>query len=158
MATSRVEGSLRLLPLRPRDEDALREFFEANDVPSVTRWFDPFPLSGESARRLTSYVGHDLYRALWDGDRMVAFVMARGWDGGHPQPALGVLVDRRRTGRGLGKAATSLVLDELRRRGETIVRARVHDDNIRSIQMLVACGFREIERSKDRLLLECRLG
>jgi RimJ/RimL family protein N-acetyltransferase len=148
---------VRLLPLGPRDEAALCALFEANHVPSVTRWFDPFPLTPESARRVAFYEGRDLYRALWDGDAMVAFAMARGWDAGHPQPALGLLVDRHRGGRGLGRAATSLMLDELRRRGEPILRARVHDDNERSLRTMVACGFREIDRSDGRVLLECRL-
>jgi RimJ/RimL family protein N-acetyltransferase len=158
MATSRAEPVARLEPLRPRDEPALRELFEANDVPQVTRWFDPFPLTAATARSLARYDGPDLYWGVWRGEQLLGLAMVRGWDGGHPQRAYGILVDRRWSGHGLGRAATASALDELRRRGETLVRARVHADNARSLDLFVRSGFRELERRDGRVLLECALG
>ena len=40
---------LILRPLEPADEPALAALFAENDVPEVTRWFDPFPLRSEMA-------------------------------------------------------------------------------------------------------------
>jgi RimJ/RimL family protein N-acetyltransferase len=153
-----MRAGLRLKRLRPADELALSELFAANDIPAVTRWFDPFELNATTATRLCAYGGRDLYWGLWDADTLVGLAMVRGWDGGYPQRAYGMLVDHRQHGRGVGKAATALMLQELRTRGEREVRARVHDDNVRSLGMLVANGFEEIDRADGRVLLSCRLG
>jgi ribosomal protein S18 acetylase RimI-like enzyme len=59
--------------------------------------------------------------------------------------------------RGIGRMMTSLILEDLRRRGEREVRARVHDDNEASLRMFEANGFREVERRDGRIILACRL-
>jgi RimJ/RimL family protein N-acetyltransferase len=146
---------LRLQLLEPGDEPALAALFAANDVPEVTRWFDPFPLTPETARELSHHRGRDLY---WGKDDLVGFAMVRGWDGGHPHPAYGCFVDRHQRGAGLGVATTGLVLAELQRRGIPEVRARVHAANYLSLRMLVANGFQELERRAGRVLLVAHPG
>ena len=158
MATPPAEVSVRLAPLEPRDEAALRQLLEANDVPSVTRWFDPFPLDAATASTIAHHAGADLYWGVWEGPALAGLTMVRGWDAGRPHRAYGCLIDRPRQGRGLGRAATRASLDDLRRRGtDDTVRARVHDDNLRSLAMLRSCGFAEIARGGGRVVLECRL-
>jgi RimJ/RimL family protein N-acetyltransferase len=149
---------LTLRALEPRDEQALASLFAANDVPEVTRWFDPFPLIADTARALSSHRGRDLYWGAWSGSDLVGFAMVRGWDGGHPHPAYGCLVDHRRQDRHIGRTATELVLDELRRREVPEVRARVHDANEKSLRMHLAAGFEELERGSGRVLLVARPG
>jgi RimJ/RimL family protein N-acetyltransferase len=149
---------LTLRPLEPGDEQALASLFAANDVPEVTRWFDPFPLTADTARALSSHRGRDLYWGAWSESDLVAFAMVRGWDGGHPHPAYGCLVDRRRQHGQVGRTATGLVLEELRKREVPEVRARAHDANERSLRMLIAAGFEELERGGGRVLLVARPG
>ena len=153
-----MHQDLLLRALHPEDEAALSAVFTANDRPSVTGWFDPFPLTGATARKLARHTGRDLYWGVWADGEMVAFAMVRGWDEAHEHRAYGYLVDHRHRRRGIGTAMTALVLEELRRRGESEVRARVHDDNEASLRMLMASGFRELERVEGRVILECRLG
>jgi RimJ/RimL family protein N-acetyltransferase len=147
-----------LRALEPGDEQALATLFAANDVPEVTRWFDPFPLTADTARALSSHRGRDLHWGAWNGSDLVALAMVRGWDGGHPHPAYGCLVDRRRQGGHIGTTATGLVLEELRQREVPEVRARVHDANEPSLRMLVVNGFEELERGRGRILLVARPG
>jgi RimJ/RimL family protein N-acetyltransferase len=149
---------LTLRALGPSDEAALAALFAANDVPEVTRWFDPFPLSADTARTLSGHSGRDLYWGAWDGFELVGLAMVRGWDGDHPQPAYGCLVDRERCGRGIGTAVTGLALEQLAERGVPEVRARVHDDNAASLRMHLAAGFEELERGAGRVLLAARPG
>jgi RimJ/RimL family protein N-acetyltransferase len=147
-----------LRAIEPGDEPALAALFAANDVPEVTRWFDPFALSSDTARALSRHAGRDLYWGAWSDGELVGFAMVRGWDSGHPQPAYGCLVDRRHQGRGIGTTMTRTALARLRERGIAQVRARVHDDNAASLQMHVAAGFEELERGSGRVLLVARLG
>ena len=86
---------LTLRELGPADEPALAALFAENDTPEVTRWFDPFPLDPDTARALSHHEGRDLYWGAWSERGLVGFAMVRGWDGGHPLPAYGCLVDRR---------------------------------------------------------------
>lgn len=149
---------LTLRALEPGDEQALASLFAANDVPEVTRWFDPFPLTADRARALSRHRGRDLFWGAWSGSDLVAFAMVRGWDGGHSHPAYGCLVDHGRQGAQIGRTATGLVLEELRQRGIPEVRARVHDSNERSLRMHAAAGFEELERGRGRVVLVARPG
>jgi L-amino acid N-acyltransferase YncA len=149
---------LTVRALGPSDEPALAELFAANDVPEVTRWFDPFPLSAEMAGTLSRHEGRDLYWGAWSDSELVGFAMVRGWDEGHPQPAYGCLVDSGHHGRGIGRTLTGMALEQLRERGVPEVRARVHDDNGASLRMHLAAGFEELERGAGRVLLVARPG
>src|SRR4051812_38073501 len=149
---------LTLRVLGPADESALAALFAHNDVPEVTRWFDPFPLSADTARALSRHKGSDLYWGARRDQELVGFAMVRGWHGDHLHPAYGCLVDRRHQGRGIGTTLTRLALDELRQRGVAEVRARVHDDNKASLRMHMAAGFEELERGAGRVLLVARPG
>jgi RimJ/RimL family protein N-acetyltransferase len=147
-----VLRELTLRALGPPDEPALAALFTANDVAEVTRWFDPFPLSPATARALSHHVGHDLYWGAWSEPGLVGFAMVRGWDGDHPHPGYGILVDRPLCGRGIGTAVTGLALEQLGQRGVPEIRARVHDDNAASLRMHAAAGFEELERGAGRVL------
>jgi RimJ/RimL family protein N-acetyltransferase len=147
---------MTLRELDPADEPALAGLFARNDTPEVTRWFDPFPLSPETARLLSHHEGRDLYWGAWGEPGLVGFAMVRGWDGGHPHPAYGCLVDRGHRGRGIGRALTALALERLWERGVPEVRARVHGDNPGSLRMHAAAGFEELERGEGRVILVAR--
>jgi RimJ/RimL family protein N-acetyltransferase len=149
-------SKLTLRELGPADEPALAALFAENDAPEVTRWFDPFPLSSETARAVSRHEGRDLYWGAWGEAGLVGFAMVRGWDDGHPQPAYGCLVDRRHQSRGVGRAITGLALEQLRERRVPEVRARVHDDNPASLRMHAAAGFEELERAAGRVILVAR--
>lgn len=149
---------LRLRLLEPGDEPALAALFAANNLETVTRWFDPFPLAAATARKLSHHRGRDLHWGAWSGPDLVGFAMVRGWDGGHPHPAYGCLVDRRRQHMRIGRTVTRIALEELRRRGVPEVRARVHETNEASLRMHVASGFEELGRETGRVLLMARPG
>jgi len=153
-----VLRELRLRELAPADEPALAALFAENDVPEVTRWFDPFPLNAETACALSCNEGHDLYWGAWSEPDLVGFAMVRGWDGGHSHLAFGCLVDRRHQGRGIGRTLTGLALEEIWERGVPEVRARVHDDNAASLRMHTAAGFEELDRASGRVILVARPG
>jgi RimJ/RimL family protein N-acetyltransferase len=149
---------LTLRALEPADEPALAALFAENDAPEVIRWFDPFPLTAETARALSRHAGRDLYWGAWDGSELVGFAMVRGWDAGHSHPAYGCLVDRGHRGRGIGRTLTRLALDQLREGAVPEVRARVHDDNPASLRMHTAAGFEELGRGSGRVILVAHPG
>lgn len=147
---------LTLRRLAPEDEDALAALFAANDVPAVTRWFDPFALTASTARELSGHRGRDLYWGVWEAPDLVGLAMVRGWDGGYPHPAYGYFIDVARQGQGRGGAATVLALEELGRLSVPEVRARVHADNAASLSVLRSAGFVEVGREDGRVLLSAR--
>ena len=138
--------------------EPLAKLFADNNIPRVTQFFDPFPLDAAEAHRLTHERTADLYLGVWMADVLVGLTMVRGWEDRHQHRAIGVLIDRNHHGQGIGRIATKMTLDHLRKRRERLLRARVHESNDSSIRMLTANGFLVIGRAEGRLLLECDLG
>lgn len=140
--------------LRPADGAALAELFCANDVPEVTRFFDPFPLTASMAARLVRYEGRDRHWGIWVGERLAGLVMVRGWDEGHPHPTLGIIVDRRARGGGVAFTAVELALNELRACGEPLVRAKFHEENLLTSGLISKAPWRVVSRGSGRVVIE----
>ncbi len=148
-------SGLRLSILGPRDEDALAGLFRANNRPEVRRYFDPFPLTDATARRLVTYEGRDKHWGMWVNDELAGLLMVRGWDGGHPHPTLGALIDRRFRGGGLVHSALELVIAELRAMGEPVLRAQFHEDNWATFRAVEKNPvWRIISRGGGRVVVE----
>lgn len=149
-----LADTVELRTLTPDDEPALAALFLANDVPAVTGFFDPFPLTPESAHAVTHHRGRDLYWGILRDRLLVGLFMVRGWDAGHEHRAIGIVVDRDHRAAKLAERAGTLAFEQLRARGETSVRARVHEDNVRVRKSASNLGFVEVERGGGRLVLE----
>ena len=157
MSNPHRADNVRLVILRPSDEPALRALFADNDLPQITRFFDPFPLDDATARRLCHYEGRDRHWGIWAGEDLTGLIMVRGWDGGHPDMALGIMLDHRIRGEGVATAAMHLCAEEVRALGATRIRARIHEENAASRALGKRCGYREIEHSAGRVLIELSL-
>ena len=137
--------------LQPRDCVPLARFFCENNRPKVVRYFNPFPLDEEAARRITESTGRDRYYAAFCRGEVVGMCMLRGWDEGFDVPSLGVLVDHRCSGRGLGKALTEFCVSTAKREGCPAIRLSVFLSNIRALRLYKCLGFREVERQSTEI-------
>lgn len=155
---SGVGEDVRLTILRPHDEAALVELFAANDVPEVTRFFDPFPLTREVASQLVRYQGRDRYWGVWVDRTLAGLAMVRGRDDRDAEATLGLLLDRRFRGQGVAVLAIELLCDELQSLGEPLVRARIHEHNLSSARVLAKAGtWTVVSRGEGRVVMERRL-
>jgi RimJ/RimL family protein N-acetyltransferase len=146
--------NFRLELLGPPNEDLLTRLFVLNDVPEITRFFDPFPLDADSAHRIAHYEGSDKYWGIWLHDDLIGMMMVRGFHGENTQPTLGALIDRSVTSRGVGQAAFLAVVEELRLLGAPLVRANVHEDNVACLGAIRRTGWHELSRGDGRVLME----
>jgi ribosomal protein S18 acetylase RimI-like enzyme len=128
------------------DYDALRYFFERNNVDAVTRHFHPFPLSAETAAAICLREHEDAYFAAWDGEKIVGFYMLRGWEEGYSIPSFGVLVDTEMHGRGIGRYLTDAAIGLARARGSPAIRLTVHEAAAVAVALYKAFGFVETNR------------
>jgi RimJ/RimL family protein N-acetyltransferase len=151
-----VEPQVELRQLGPGDAERLAALFARNDVPEVTRWFDPFPLDAATAKSIANHAGADLYWGVWEAGEMIGMAMVRGWDAGHPHRSFGILLDSHARKRGVGTAVTRLILEQLKARGEKSLRARVPPDNHRSATMMQTCGFKRLHREPRHWVYEWR--
>ncbi len=158
--------SVELREVGPADADALARFFERNDHPDVVAGFDPFPLTGEVARKIALEPRRDrFYATVLDG-RVVAMSMLRGWDEGFDVPSFGIVVDRRHHGQGLGSQLTDFTIAEAARLGTERVRLSVYGDNPVARGMYESRGFEVTSqdpvthdgRSTERLVMVKELG
>lgn len=129
------------------DGDALAAFLEANDVPAVTATFDPFAMTRATAERILGEPREDRYYGAFAHDgRMVALSMLRGWDEGYEVPSLGIVVDHRCHGRGIGRTLTEWTLERARETAAPSVRLSVYADNAPARHIYDRLGFAETER------------
>lgn len=120
---------MRYERLEPRFADPLAEFFAALRDAGDERWFHPHPLTATEAQRVCHYAGRDIYSALMQGDRVMAYGMLRGWDDGLDVPSLGVAVHPAERGRGLGRLLMERLHAEARKQGANCVRLTVEAGN-----------------------------
>jgi glycosyltransferase involved in cell wall biosynthesis/ribosomal protein S18 acetylase RimI-like enzyme len=139
--------AVRFQRLDPSDREALRGFLAANDVPAVTRTFDPFPMRAETADQLLDGAREDRYYGAFVDGELVALSMLRGWDEGYEVPSFGIAVDHRRHGDGIGGRLTRWTVSQARATGAPAVRLSVYTDNPSAVRLYEAIGFAELERS-----------
>ena len=132
--------------LGPELASPLAELFEALRETGDERTFHPHPLTPEEAERLCAYAGDDVYAALVEDGRVVAYGMLRGWDAGFEVPSLGLAVHPAERGRGFGRELTERLHEEARRRGASRVRLTVYADNEPARRLYEQLGY-ELEEA-----------
>ena len=147
-ADGELVDRLVLRPLERRDEKPLARFFTRNAAREVSSSFDPFPLTPETARRITAEPRLDRYYGAFLGGRLVGMSMLRGWDDGFDIPSFGVVVDSEFHARGVGRRLTDFTIAEASRLGSKDVRLSVYASNRLAHEMYLRRGFEEIEREQ----------
>jgi GNAT superfamily N-acetyltransferase len=137
---------LELVTLTVGDAQRLGSFFERNNVPAVTAFFHPFALTRETAGGLLAAAMLDRFFLGVRGDDPVAFSMLRGWDAGFAVPSLGMFVDVRWQGRGVGRRMLDATLLAAREAGGTAVRLSVYERNAAAFSLYMSRGFAEVAR------------
>ena len=132
--------------LAASDATGIAELFERCRDHRDLAFFHPFPLTEETARRLTQERRLDRYYVADASSAIVGLSMLRGWDEGYEVPSFGVMVDPAWHGRGAGSALTDFTIAAASELGCTSVRLSVYEVNLRAITMYVRRGFVEVSR------------
>ena len=128
------------------DVQELTRFFTNNNTREVVRRFNPFPLTEATAHDICRSDQLDRYfLALVEGN-IVGLSMLRGWSEGFDTPSFGILVDRSRTGKGLGRQMTEATLAEAIKAGCGKVRLSVYESNAAAVSLYRSLGFVEVGR------------
>ena len=141
-----TEPAFTFRPLQPSDEpDIAALFARCRDDPEM-KLFDPFPLTAETARRLTREPTRDRYYVADTSSELVGLSMLRGWDEGYDVPSFGVMVDPAWRGRGLGAGLTDFTIAAAAELGCASVRLSVYGRNERATRMYLRRGFTAASR------------
>jgi ribosomal protein S18 acetylase RimI-like enzyme len=144
-----VEADLEFRVVGSGDEAALADVF--SDIDET--FFRPHPFTSDEARLIARYVGKDVYAILIERDRPVAYGMLRGWEEGYPVPSLGIAVRTTAHGRGLGRLMMAHLHAEAGRRGATVVRLRVHRDNVPARRLYESLGYAYAGEDRGELVM-----
>ena len=128
------------------DEERLARFFERNNRPETTKYFQPFPLSAQTACRVVRVAHKDRYYIATRQEELIGFCMLRGWEEGFTIPNFGVLVDYEHQRQGVGRQMTEFALQEARTLNCSSVRLSVHASNTAALRLYLSQGFREVIR------------
>jgi ribosomal protein S18 acetylase RimI-like enzyme len=132
--------------LRPDDVAGVAALLaRSRDDPEMT-FFDPFPLTEETARRLACEPRLDRYYVAEVSSELIGLSMLRGWDEGYDIPSFGVMVDPAWHGRGVGSALTDFTIASAVELGCEAIRLSVYARNERASRMYVQRGFTTASR------------
>jgi ribosomal protein S18 acetylase RimI-like enzyme len=141
--------SLQFRVVEPSDEEMLAELFADID----SRYFRPHPFTADEARQIATRGGRDVYALLIEDGRAVAYGMLRGLDEGYAVPSLGIAVRTSAHGRGLGRAMMAHLHAEAGRRDATVVRLRVHPDNLNARRLYESLGYAYAGQDRGELVM-----
>lgn len=147
-----MSPDLECTKANPRWAAALTEFFERLKAGGDETYFHPHRLDAEEAARRCSYTGRDLYYLLVNGEEVLGYGMLRGWDQGHSVPSLGIALDGRWRGHGLGRMFMLFLHSAARLRGSRRIRLKVHPDNEAALNLYRSLGYRFGEREAGQMV------
>src|SRR5450759_1679008 len=135
--------------VEPADEAVLCDLFADID----DTFFRPHPFTVDEAKVISCHQGRDAYTILVEEGRAVAYGMLRGWDEGYSVPSLGIAVRTSASGRGLGRSMMAHLHAEAARRGATVVRLRVHPENVRARLLYESLGYAYAGEDRGELVM-----
>jgi [ribosomal protein S18]-alanine N-acetyltransferase len=138
---SQTLDSVAIRRIEPSDFTALASFLERNNTSEVRRYFSPFPLDEDTARKICLEDHRDLFFVAIREKQIIGLSMLRGWDEGFHVPSFGILIDRFCTGRGIGRRMTEFTIKEAREASCEHVRLTVYASNIRAVELYRSVGF-----------------
>ncbi len=151
---AREADAIAFREIEPEDLEALSSFLQENDVPSVVRTFNPFPMTTETARKIALEDHRDRYYGAFTGECLVGMSMLRGWDEGHPLPSFGIMVDHRRHNMGIGGRMLDYTIEQARKLGSPRIRLTVYESNKAGVHLYTSRGFVEDSRHSMAIMGE----
>lgn len=107
-------------------------------------YFTPHPLTRKHARDLGGILHSDIHAVIsqghGDSENGLAYGMLRGW-AKYKIPSLGIAVDPRVRGRGVGLLMMTYLHVYARLRGAPAIRLRVYPENSTAIQLYTRLGY-----------------
>jgi ribosomal protein S18 acetylase RimI-like enzyme len=131
------------------DEELAADIFTELDA----TFFEPHPFTRDEAHRLARKSGRDAYALLVEDGRAIAYGVLRGWDEGYVVPSLGIAVRTSAQGHGAGRLMMEHLHAEAKRRGASVVRLRVHPDNVGARRLYESLGYAYAGEDRGELLM-----
>jgi ribosomal protein S18 acetylase RimI-like enzyme len=137
------------------DAATLGDFFMAVAADAETvRFFHPHPFTREFAAELCRKVGacRDRYYVACCKDRVISYMMLRGWDEGFTIPSFGVCNHPDLRNVGLGHALLAHAIHESREAGAPQLRLTVFKNNDRAVHVYRKFGFLFHDKNEQELV------
>lgn len=134
---------LRCRRLAPRHVHDLVGFLARLAESGDGRLFHPHAFTREAVEPLAAPGRDDEYH-VWTAGRdgpVVAYGMLRGWEGGYSVPSLGIAVDGRWRGQGIGRRLVTHLHVIAAARGAATVRLKVYRSNTAAIALYRSFGY-----------------
>ncbi len=115
----------------------LKKFFRANNKKSITKQFDPFPLTDETVNKILN--DGEVYFVAYSKVRFMGFGMLRYQ--GYNIPSFGVFVDHRHKRKGVATKLLDYAIKSAKLNGAKKIRLSVYADNHAAIELYKKTGF-----------------
>lgn len=126
--------------------DALGNFFEELAGTDYVKYYHPFPLTREAARKLCGTPTLDHHYILVDvskpTDEIVGHGMLRGWNEGYDIPSLGIVIHPNLSGLGVGKMFVQFLHIMAWLQGCQYVRLTVPKQHVGAVKLYERLGYK----------------
>ena len=116
------------------------------------RYYSPYSLTTESAKKLCNLSGKDLHYVLIDNNLILGHGMLRGWDEGYEAPSLGIVIHPDFANKGLGSMFMRFLHLAAWQKGCSKIRLGVSKDNIYAYKMYKKLGYVFTEKNEKELI------
>ena len=135
----------------------LTQFFKDIVAHKDDVYFHPHPLTYETAKRIATYEGNDLYFLQIKDNEIVGYAMLRGWDESYEIPSLGIVIHPNFRNQCLGREFMEYLHNQARAKGATKVRLKVYSDNAGARQLYESLGYSFADEKDGQFIGYCDL-
>ena len=132
---------LEIKQVDSRAEPILSDFFKLLKINGDNIYFHPHNFDQETAHRIVTYRGQDLYYLMTMDEIALGYGLLRGWDEGYAIPSLGIAIHPSFRSQGLSKLFMSFLHVAARLKGAKKIRIKVYPQNITALKLYKQLGY-----------------
>lgn len=152
-----MHKDLEYTVVSPSWVEKLAQFFEDIVVNKDDIYFHPHSLTYETAKRIATYEGDDLYFLQIKDNRIAGYAMLRGWDEGYTIPSLGIVIHPDFRNQGLGREFMEFLHNQAKAKGSAKVRLKVYLGNTGARHFYESLEYSFTDEENGQLIGYCEL-
>ena len=139
-------ASISISQFTPQNIESLNSFFKAIVESGLDTWFHPHPFDMKQASLICNYKGENWSAGAFvkepgGSEKIVGYVILRGWEEGYNIPSFGVCVLPQWQNRQIGRDLTLTAIDIAKHHNSPSIRLKVYPDNHKAISLYQNLGF-----------------
>jgi ribosomal protein S18 acetylase RimI-like enzyme len=137
-----------IVKANPSHTQLLTDFFAVIAAGGDDKFFHPHDFSEQTASKICSYNGRDLYYLVIFNNTVIGYGMLRGWDEGFEIPSLGIIIHPDYRNKKIGLCLMNFLHSASNLRNAPAIRLKVYANNEKAMNLYKQLGY-SFEEEQD---------